>query len=337
MLVNDPDDGLVDCSSDRYSASVISENKIDSVAFVRFEIPDARQWSIGFIYHDVGGDSSSLTYVGSTGPDGAFARHLARRDGELVHERTNERIPRSALRTGWNELAFRTSSYGSFLRLNDESVIEVPVSQLIRRRGRSELCVGFRTVEDERYSIRYTDLRTRFTREGVSGRLTHSDPNDPSIVCPTRSMDHAYFADFAMDSWIVLNFVVPEALKWSFGFVYHGSTDPTKNSRTFIRSNGSSYLVEHVNYDAGRFENKLVEVVPDSLIPTWRNRLEFETTQNGSSLFLNGEKVLDVPSSLLARRQGSVRLCTNLYVNEPDPYSIRFSDLWAWASDTESR
>ena len=59
--------------------------------------------------------------------------------------------------------------------------------------------------------------------------------------------------------------------------------------------------------------------------------MEFETTLHGSSLFLNGDKVLDVLSSHVGRRLSSVSLCTNLYVGETEPYTVRFSNLWAWA------
>ena len=334
-LVSDPDDGKIDCSRNIYSATVISDDTIDSAAFVRFDVPDVKQWSIGFLYHN--DDSESATYIWARGPDDIFVRHFARSDGEFIHNHPSERIRSSVINQEINELAFRTSSDGSFLRLNDETVIEVPASQLIRRNGSSKLCVGFRSAEDETYSIDYTDLRTRFARNGVSGNLTHNGLDDGKIECPTDYSDHAHFSRDAADSWVVLDFVVPEVAYWSIGFVYHD--DAGKQSRTAISrsgyfANGYFETVGHSNYDNGETNRGPNGIIPRSLINAGlgeKNRLEFETTQHGSTLFLNGEKVLDVPSERLTRQRGSVRLCTGLYEGEMEPYTIRFSNLWAWA------
>ena len=336
VLVHDPSDGFIGCSNNRYSATVISDATIDSAAYLRFEVPNVRQWSVGFLYHNTETKgSASAIYIYSKGPNDIFARHISRSDGIEVHNPPSERVTRPVLRTGrgqWNELAFRTSSDGSFLRLNDETVIEVPASQLIRRYGRSALCVGFHFTEDVQYSVRYSDLRTRFAREGVSGNLTHSDPNDGKIECPSSTSDNAYIARYATDSWVALDFVAPNVDKWSIGFVYHNAAG--RQSRMIVGADGQSYVVEHVNHDGGDFYGKLVELVPGSSIKTGyreKNRLEFETTRHGSSLLLNGEPVLDVPSSRLDRRRGSARLCVSLYAGESEPYTIYFSDLWAWA------
>jgi len=334
-LTSDPSDGSIGCSTNRNSSTVISTDTTDSAAFVRFQVPDVRQWSIGFVYHDpvnIYGVSSTATFIWSESPDNVYARHWAIRDGVSIHDAPSERISGSALRTGWNELSFRTSSDGSFLRLNDHTAIEVPASQLIRRNGWSSLCVGFHSIEDEAYSIQYSDLRTRFVREGVSGSLTYSGFNDGNLECPTTTTDHAFIASDAIDSWIVLDFVAPNVDRWSVGIVYNGSTH--NNSRMIIGRNGTSYRALHTHYDNGRFSNEQEGVISDSSVNNSlgeKYRLEFETNHQGSSLFLNGEKVLQVPSSQLARRPGEARLCANFYLGETDPYTIRFSDLWAWA------
>ena len=48
VLMSDPDDGLIDCSRNRHSTTMISDDTIDSAAYLRFEVPNVRQWSIGF-------------------------------------------------------------------------------------------------------------------------------------------------------------------------------------------------------------------------------------------------------------------------------------------------
>ena len=336
VLVHDPGDGYIGCSSDRNSATVISDDTTDSAAFVRFEVPDVRDWSIGFVYHDPldsNGDSESATFIWSEGNDDVFARHWARENGEYVHDPPSERIRRSVIRTGLgktNELAFRTSSDGSFLRLNDETVIEVPASQLIRRSGWSELCVGFFMEEEEPYSIQYSDLRSRFVLEAASGRTSAADL---PLVCPTGHIDAANIHFLAEDAWVVLDFIAPDVQTWSIGFFYHGRAN--SGTRTFIGRDGSSYYVKHINRNVGGLDDGPFENISSTLFNTdlgEKNRLEFETAQHGSSLFLNGEKVLDVPSSWLTRGWGDVRLCQNLHWDEPMPYRIHFSELWAWVS-----
>lgn len=332
-LVHNPDDGKIGCSRNRYSASVISDDAIDSAGFVRFEVPSAQKWSIGFIYHAVVGDSDSVTIIWNDGTNGIYARHWVRRDGVNVYEPPSARIPGNVIKSGfgqWNELSFRTSAGGSYLRLNGENVIEVPASQLIRRYGRSQLCVGFHSHEDSPYSIRYRDLRSRFTREGVSGSLSHPVPDDGRVECPIYTTENAYIDRFATDTWFVLDFTVPNVERWSFGVIYHGIDG--FNSRTYINRNGYSRFAEHTTYADGEFEGTPREYISSSLLVAGATvRLEFESTSLGSKLYLDGTKILDVPGRELTRRIGSLRLCAGMIGGESEPYTIRFSNLWAWA------
>lgn len=337
FLVHNPDDGNIGCSSNRYSATVISSDTIDSAAFVRFEVPNVRRWSIGFVYHDPTDPNSrnteSATLIWSNGTNGIFARHWARIDGVQVHQPPNERLDTSVLRTGrgqLNELSFRTSLNGTSLRLNQATVMEVPASQMSRRYGRSVLCAGFHSTEDVPYSIRYSDLRTRFTREGVSGSLSHPVPDDGLIECPRSTFDNAHITHYATDSWFVADFIVPYVDKWSFGIVYHGGDG--RNSRTYIYGNGTSHRAAHSTYDDGTFLDETGQWIASSRLAAGATvRLEFETTRDGSRLYLDGAKVLEVSSRDLTRRIGRSMLCTGLINGESEPYTIHFSDLWAWA------
>ena len=322
------------CSTNRYDATVISADTIDSATFLRFEAPNVRQWSIGFLYHDPAErGTDAATMIWSDGPGDVYARHWTRQNYDDVHEPPSERIGRNVLKTGsgqWNELSFRTTSRGSFLRLNDELAIEVPASQLSRRIGWSQLCVGFHTGEDDPYSIRYRDLRTRFAREGGSGSLSHSIPDDNKVECPTYTTDIAYIDSNAIDTWLVVDFTVPSVDRWSFGIIYHGIDG--WNSRSYVYRNGTSNYADHSTYEDGEFIDAPREFISSSRLPAGRRvRLEFETTSSGSSLYLDSEKVLDVAGRDLTRRIGSARLCAGLISGETEPYTIRFSDLWAWA------
>ena len=332
VLVHDPDDGFIGCADSRYDPTVISDSTIDSAAFLRFEVPQVREWSIGFIYHDPTDSSNvgSRTFIWSDEDRDVFARHLVREGDNYPHDPGSEWIPLGTLKTGrgeLNELVFRTSSSGSFLRLNNEIVIEVPTSQLVRKYGWSTLCVGFHSEEDEPYSIRYKDLRTRFAKEGVSGSLTHNGLEEDSITCPARS-ENAYIARSAIDSWVILDFTVPSVEEWSIGLVYHWRSG--SNSRAQIVRNGRTGYTRHSTVADGVFDDTPDRHLSASKFNRGRNTLEFETTVNGSWLRLNGEKVLDVPALLLTRRVGSAELCIELIVDENEIYTIEYSDLWAW-------
>lgn len=330
ILVHDPNSGMTGCSEDRSDLTVISDNTIDSAAFLRFEVPNVRRWSIGIRYHDtVEAGSDSATVIWSEGHGDVFAGHWSRENGKDIHNPLSQRIGRNSLRTEsgpTNELSFRSTPSGSSLRLNDDTVIEVPASQLIRRSGWSRLCVGFYQSEDEPYSIRYSDLRTRFVRNGVSGSLTHDGNYDRYVGCPTHTLDVAHITRYATDSWLVLDFIVPSVDEWSFGIIYHGVAG--RDSRTYVYSFGILRYAAHTIYHDGEFIDEPRRYI-SSAGP--KVRLEFETTSRGSSMYLNGSKVFDVSSGNLNRRTGTVDLCTGITGGEQEPYSIRFSDLWAWA------
>ena len=261
------------------------------------------------------------------------------------------RIALSVLRTGLNELSFRTTSDGSYLRLNDETVIEVPASQLARRRGWSRLCVGFAAAEEEPYLIRYSDLRTRFVRDGISGSLTHGGSRDGSHEpCLTSTSIPLYVASNATDSWIVLDFNLPDTVntqsvaRWILEFVYHDnaydsdgnySGDFSTALISWADTLDTQYSVVHYHFSA---INQSVQI----RAPEWhrepplnfglgsKNRLEIETSQYGTLIFVNGEEVSEVPSSELRPTKGAVRLCA-WYQGVPESYEIVVSNLWAWA------
>ena len=355
--MHDPGTASIGCAENQNDLRVISDNAMDSAGFVRFEVPDARRWSIGFLYHDVAGgdlssDTYSLTIVDSAGPNDIFAVHVARVDGILVSNLPSVRITSSLLRIGWNELAFRTSSEGTFLRLNDETVIEVPASQLARRTGWSRLCVGFDAAEEEPYLIRYSDLRTRFVREGISGSLTHGGSRDGSFEpCLTSTSPPLYIASNATDSWIVLDFNLPDTVNmpdttgWNLAFAYHDDAFDADGvysggySMALVSSSNISdtqYSVVHYMLDSET--NRFNQIRPPEWPPGPRlniglgskNRLELETSQYGTLIFVNGEKVSEVPSSELRPIKGAVRLCAT-YRGLPESYEIVVTDLWAWA------
>ena len=160
--------------------------------------------------------------------------------------------------------------------------------------------------------------------------MTHDGLEDQRVECPRYTSEIAYISGNATDAWFVMDFTVPNVNKWSFGIIYHDIAG--WESRTYIFRNEYSRYARHSTYEDGEFVDGPREyIASDRLTAGTTVRLEFETTANGSSLYLDSEKVLDVAGRDLTRRIGSARLCAGLISGETEPYTIRFSDLWAWA------
>ena len=338
VMVHDPHDGSIDCSNDRQDLSVISDSTIDSAAFLRFEVPGVHPWSIGFLYHRPGEERNTYaaTIVYGNGPDDIRARHWVKGNGEDVHDPPSERINRRLLKTApgeLNELTFRTSSNGSFLRLNDEIVIEVPASQLVRRNGWSKVCVGFHSDEDEQYSIRYEDLRTRFVRSGVSGSLISDGIADGKIDCVGYDDGNHVWSVSATALWGVFDFRVnPSVTKWSIGLLYHDVGDLESGAIVYVRESERVWS-RHWNHLNGEWEYPSPRYVRSGTVigdtPT-THIVEFESASSGTSLWLNGERVLDLDLTKISPRAGGAQICVGFHNDESEPYSIGFSNLWAW-------
>ena len=338
VMVHDPHDGSIDCSNDRLDLSVISDSTTDSAAFLRFEAPGIHPWSIGFLYHrpDDERNTYAATIVYGNAHDDIRARHWVKRNGEDVHDPPSKRIQRSLLKTGageFNELVFRTSPDGSFLRLNDEIVIEVPASQLVRRNGWSKVCVGFHSDEDDAYSIRYEDLRTRFSREGVSGSLTSDGIDDGKIDCVGYDGGNQVWSTNATALWGVFDFRINASVsKWSVGLLYHDVGDLESGAIVYIRESERVWS-RHWNHLDGEWEYPSPRYVRSGTVtygPTTTHTVEFETASNGTSLWLNGERVLGLRLSELSPRAGGAQICVGFHDDESEPYSVSFSNLWVW-------
>ena len=331
-----PSTGKIACADSRYARTVVSDSTIDSAAFLRFELPRVREWSIGFIYHapNEGDDTDTATFIYGNSRNEVYARHWVRRNGTMLHDIYSDENYFSDLRAGAgqkNELVFRTSSDGTILRLNDKIVLEVPGTNLRRIRGWSQVCVGFHFDEATAYSIDYSDLRTRFTREGVSGSLKTAAMDDDLIGCANFSFENSLFSDDAIDSWVLLDFGVPRASKWSLGFQYHAVNEGSSRAVVIITDGGD--VTVHTSGLTGDFSHRTLGFIRVGLLkigPGNPNILEFETTMDGSWLRLNGEKVLDVPVTEQFRRRGISRLCVRWVADETSPYTVPYSNLWAW-------
>ena len=338
-LVHNPRSGSIGCSNDRYPNTVISYHAMDSAAYVEFEVPGVVQWSIGFLYHDpdTGGTTDSATFI-YTNPDGdLFANHWVRVNDEDIGKDELEYIPRNELLRGTgriNELSFRTTSNGSYLRLND-FVFEVPNSKLSRKFGKSQLCVGFWSDEEDPYAISYSNLRTQFELEGSSAELTHDGIDDGQINCPEGVYSDSVISERAIDLWAIFDFVAPDiTVEWSIGVLYHNVGE--FESATLVYSNSPYHLgTRHWSHLDGNWEypdEKYVRIDRRLLGNAGSvNVFEIETSVKGTWLRLNGEKVLSVATADLVRRSGHAQICVGFHNDELEPYEIAISNLWAWA------
>ena len=154
-----PGSGYLGCATRWFDKTILSDGTINSAAHIRFEVPDVDSWSFGFVYHTGdGGSSFNATFLRSPpGTASVYAFHW-KRSADAPIEVSSELVSARLLQPIGNVLVFRTSVDGAFLRLNDETVMRVPASDLARRTGYAEVCVGFYTTEAERYSVEYSGL-----------------------------------------------------------------------------------------------------------------------------------------------------------------------------------
>ena len=127
-----------------------------------FRVPTTTSWSVGFLYHNPVGhlDSDAATYVYKNRSSGPYAGHWTRKDDAVVHRDGPVPVrPASALKTsGDNTLRIEVNERGSYLILNGELQILVPVAQLIPVNSRVQFCVGLFNNEASEYELRYSSL-----------------------------------------------------------------------------------------------------------------------------------------------------------------------------------
>lgn len=148
-------DGLIECDAVR----------IPSVqnfwAEVAFQQPSSSEWSVGFLYHNPWlVNTDAATYIYKTRSGGPYAGHWTRNDDNNVHEvGPNWLNPRSALKaSGNNDLRIEVNDRGSYLILNDELQVHVPIELLNPRSSQVGFCVGFFSNEASEYTLRYSGL-----------------------------------------------------------------------------------------------------------------------------------------------------------------------------------
>ena len=127
-----------------------------------FRVPTTTSWSVGFLYHNPVGhlDSDAATYVYKNRSSGPYAGHWTRKDDAVVHRDGPVPVrPASALKTsGDNTLRIEVNERGSYLILNGELQILVPVAQLIPVNSRVQFCVGLFNNEASEYELWYSSL-----------------------------------------------------------------------------------------------------------------------------------------------------------------------------------
>ena len=133
-------------------------------ATVAFQIPTTTSWSVGFLYHNPSGsgawESDAATYLYQNLSGGPYVGHWTRIDGLVAHRVGRVSVsPSSALNSlGNNTMRIEVNERGSFLVLNDELQLHVPIEQLNPVNSRLKLCVGFFDYEESAYTLRYSGL-----------------------------------------------------------------------------------------------------------------------------------------------------------------------------------
>lgn len=308
---------------------------IDAAVHMRFDVPDVDAWSFGFVYHaNVSGDNQDFnaTYLISPPFDsGVYAEHWSIDDGEWNFNDISVIAPRLILRGtgGANALVFRTSEDGAFIRLNEETVLEVPASDLVRQSGSSEVCVGFTPNESEPYSVQYSDFRREFARKDDDGTLLHDGESAQNVAC-----NQLVLSPRTNSAWGLFDFVAPSVANWSLAVRYHENARRGSVTRTAIGSNQNGPFYAHTHWLRGEAdEDQVFGEIDAGLIRRGRNALntvEFELRPEGFWLRLNGEKIIDLPANDLRPYGGRLEICAGQFLGETERYQIHYSNLWAW-------
>lgn len=141
------------------SGKVLSATTVDIIAGLRFWVPNASRWSIGFLFHDVDISHYTEMYVYRAG-DRIGANYLIWTGGEIAYSQFT-RFEDGELRIGpgqQNHLTFATNKSGSHLFLNGEIVDILSDVPVVPRRGKAQVCVGMHFAEQIGYTIRYSNL-----------------------------------------------------------------------------------------------------------------------------------------------------------------------------------
>ena len=325
-----PGRGFLGCATRWFDKTILSDGTINTATHVRFEVPDVESWSFGFTYHTSGDGRSFNATLLHTLPDSArvYAKHWTISAGGTP-EFLEESVDPGLVRLGENVLVFRTSESGAFLRLNDETVIRVPASNLTRRTGYAEVCVGFYRFETEPYSVAYSDLRRDFARKDDSGTVLHDGGTDGYVSC-----NQLVLSTRTSSAWGLFDFVAPATDKWSLALRYHENARRGAVTRTAIGWDGSSTFYSHNHWlrgeiapdeVTGEFNRWLIRRGRDAL-----NTVEFELRPDGFWLRLNGEQIISLPADALRPYPGRLEVCAGQFQGETERYQIRYSDLWAW-------
>ena len=276
-----------------------------------------------------GGSSFNATFLRSPpGTASVYAVHW-KRSADAPIEAYSELVSSRLLQPIGNVLVFRTSKNGAFLRLNDETVIRVPASDLARRTGYAEVCVGFYTTEDERYSVEYSDLRSDFERKDDAGTVSHNGEDAEFTSC-----NQLVLSSRTTTAWGLFDFVAPSVGNWSLAVRYHENARRGSVTRTAIGSNENGPFYAHTHWLRGEADPDQVFGELDAfLIRRGRNAfntVEFELRPEGFWLRLNGEKIIDLPEDALRPFGGRLEICAGQFLGETERYRIHYSNLWAW-------
>lgn len=331
-LRHDPGYGYIGCATRWFDKTIISFNTTDAAVYLRFDMPDVDAWSFGFVYHaDAENQDYNVTYLYKQAAGQVFATHAIIDDGRW-RTTANERVRPQQIHSGSggaNVLVFRTSEDGAFLRLNDAVVLDIPASDLARQNGFAEMCVGFRTAEDEHYTLRYGDLRDEWARKNHSGSIFHDGEAAEFVGC-----NQLVLSSRTNHAWTLFDFVVPSVSNWSIGIFYHENIRRGAVTSTALGMRGSEAFYSHRNILRGETHGESTyENFERSLFNRGRNAsntVEFEVDDTGFWLRLNGERVIEIPADQLTPYPGRIEICTGHFIDETERYQIRYGNLWAW-------
>lgn len=156
------------------------------------------------------------------------------------------------------------------------------------------------------------------------------------IGCPSFTTDSEFISSAARIGVVEFDFVVPRVARWSVGVLYHAESNVGTDTATMTFRDGQGSLkVGHWTRANGVDVNQpdplsvasdLVEALPGDIV-----KFEFATDDDGTTLTLDGVRVLSIPSQALRPLAGSMQMCVGFWSSELVDYGIEYKRLRAWS------
>lgn len=327
-----------------------------------FLTPEGTEWSAGFLYHS-SASGYSIAAVRRSGENYELVNWTQSGSSEVSRSETRFR-PDLLHPSGSNVpniFRMEVSDRDAALVVNDVLLSRVPSSDMRPRESSVHFCAGFFNDEPT-YTVQFVELHGTISDDSsfrsVVNRRQHWPPTSTGIVSqasvvaesapsgddlmplvdvgagrifahPRQSIDCSTDVVAFGESFVVeADFSVPPGDAWSVGFVYHDSE--SGYSAASVRRRAAMFdAIAWTDADSGNVARYKIPANLDLVRPAnsvLPNVMRIEAAESGTTLTLNGAKLLHVDPIDTRPYASDVRLCAGFWDDEPG-YAIAYSSL----------